>query len=72
MKPIIPKRKYKNSKKKSLKEKEIRIYKKRIIIENFFAWIKAYPKIDHLYEKTIKSYRGLLLLGISMLIYKRL
>lgn len=40
------------------------------IIENFFSWIKDYPKIDRIYEKTIESYKGLLLV-ISILIYKR-
>lgn len=71
-KPIIPKRKYKGSKRRSLKKKEIKRYRKRIIVENFFAWIKMYPKIDKIYEKTVKSYWGLLLLSISMLIYKRI
>lgn len=70
-KPIIARRKYKNSKKRSLKRKYINLYRKRIIVENFFSWIKSYPKIDKIYEKTLASYNGLLLLGISMLIYKR-
>ena len=71
--PIIPKRKYKTIvKKKSLNRKQIKIYKKRIIVENFFAWIKMNPKIDKIYEKTVKSYQGLLRLSCSMLVYKRL
>ena len=41
------------------------------VIKNFFSWIIFYPKIDKIYEKTIESYRGLLLLAISMIIYKR-
>jgi transposase len=69
-KPVIAKRKYKNGQ-RSLKKSEIKKYRKRIIVENFFAWIKAYPKINIIYEKTLKSYTGLLLLGISMFIYKR-
>ena len=36
-----------------------------------FSWLKRNPKIDRIYEKTIESYMGLLLLGISMLIFKR-
>ena len=70
-KSIIPKRKYKNRKTRYLNKNEIKRYRKRIIIENFFSWIKAYPKIDKIYEKTAVSYKGLLLLAISMLIYKR-
>ena len=69
---INARRVYKNRKNRSLKKKYIKIYHKRIIVENFFSWIKAYPKIDKIYEKSLESYRGLLLLGISMLIYKRL
>lgn len=70
-KPIIARRKYKHSKKKSLKRKYINLYRKRIIVENFFSWIKSYPKIDKTYEKTLASYNGLLFLAVSMLIYKR-
>jgi IS5 family transposase len=71
-KPIIAKRKYKSKKIRSLKKKYIKLYRKRIIVENFFSWIKAYPKIDKIYEKSMASYKGLLYLAISILIYKRL
>jgi transposase len=69
-KPIIAKRKYPN-KKKSLSKSEIKIYRKRIIVENAFAWIKMHSKIDKYYEKTIKSYKGLLLLAVSIIIFKK-
>jgi len=69
--PIIPKRKTKRNIKKSLKNKHKKIYKKRIIVENTFSWIKMFAKIDKLYEKTIKSYNGLLLLAISIIIFKK-
>lgn len=69
-KPLIPKRRYKGKPIRS-KEKYRKHYKKRIVVENFIAWIKMYPKIDKVYEKTIKSYTGLLYLGISVLIYKK-
>ena len=45
-----------------------KIYKKRIIVENFFMKIKKYPKINIIYEKTIKSYNGLLLFVVLHLI----
>ena len=70
-KPIIGKRKNNKKKNKKLTKTELKIYKKRIIVENSFAWIRNYPKIDKLYEKTIKSYRGLLLLTISIIIFKK-
>jgi len=40
---------------KKLTTKEKEIYRKRIIVENYFSWIKAYPKIDKIYEK-LKSH----------------
>src|SRR5205814_80644 len=42
---------------RSLKKKEMKKYRKRIIVENYFSWIKMYPKIDKIYEKTEKSYK---------------
>ena len=68
--PIIPKRRSKKNK-RSLKRSEIKIYRKRIIVENSFAWLKRNAKIDKIYEKSEESYMALLLLSISMLIYKR-
>ena len=69
-KPIIPRRRY-NKKIKSLKKNQIKKYRKRIIVENFFSWLKMFPKIDKYYEKTIKSYNGLLLLAVSIIIFKK-
>jgi transposase len=68
---IIPKRKNKKNK-KSLNKNEIRKYKKRIIVENTFSWLKRNAKISKIYEKKLESYVGLLLLCISILIYKRI
>ncbi len=68
--PIIAHRRNKKNK-RSLKKNEIKIYKKRIIVENLFAWIKRYPKIDKIYEKKMDAYMGLLLLCVSIIIFKR-
>ena len=68
--PLIAKRKT-NNKAKRLTKKENVIYKKRIIIEHSYSWLKMNAKIEKLYEKTIKSYKGLLLLAISILIFNR-
>jgi len=69
--PIIPKRKTKQKINKPLTSKYKKIYKKRIIVENTFSWLKMFAKIDKIYEKTIKSYNGLLLLAISIIIFKK-
>lgn len=53
---------YKMSKKDAL------TYKKRIIIESTFSWLKNFPTINQNYQKTIKSFNGLLLLASSILI----
>jgi len=58
--------------KTSLNKNEVKIYKKRIIVENFFSWLKKYPKIDKIYEKTLTSYKGLLMIVISLIIFNRI
>ena len=73
--PIIiqNKRNIKNMKllrKRNKRQNEI--YKKRSIIENYHSWLKKFSKIKLLYERNIYSYRGLVLLGISVLIYRRI
>ena len=59
------------SKMRSLTNKEKHIYKNRIKVEHYFGIIKKYPKINHLYEKTLISYFNLLLLVSSMILIKR-
>ena len=66
--PIIPKRKGVNS---SLKKKEIKIYRKRIIVENTFSWIKRYAKVDRIDEKSKRSYEGLLMMATSIIIFNK-
>jgi len=55
-----------------LKGKKLKLYKKRVIIESFFSWIKNCPVINQNYQKTITSYKGLLSLASSILISKRI
>jgi len=73
--PII-KQNRRNIKNKKLIRKmnntQKQLYKKRIIVENYHSWIKKFLKIQSFYEKTIKSYTGLLLLGISVIINRRI
>jgi hypothetical protein len=73
--PIIKqnKRNIKNEKlKRIMNTKQKKIYKKRIIIENYHSWIKKFPKVKSLYERKIKYYKGLLLIGISIIIQRRI
>jgi hypothetical protein len=73
--PLIPQNK-KNTKNKKLLRKfnkqEKKVYKKRNIIENYHSWIKKFPKIKCLHEHKIEYYKGLLLLGISIIISRRI
>ena len=55
-----------------MNNKHKKIYKKRNFIENYHLWLKKFPKIKSLYERSINSYKGLLLLGVSVIIYRRI
>ena len=72
--PIIKpnNRSTKNPKKKRyLKKAEKKKYRKRLSVEHFFAIIKRHPKINCVYEKTIPSYEGLLLLLFGSILINR-
>ncbi len=73
--PIIAHNKRNTKNKKILKIKKMnashkKIYKKRRMVESYFAWIKNFPCINQLYEKTISSYKGLFMLASSIVIAK--
>jgi transposase len=83
IKPIIPKREKKSKKNEKIKvkkpnqnsglnESEKKIFKGRIIVENFFSWIKNFPKTNIIYEKKIKNYNGLVLLASSLIIINKM
>lgn len=57
---------------KLMKEKYLKVCKKRYIVEASFAWLHKFPKLDRFVEKTIKSYKGLLLLGSSITVSKKI
>ena len=57
---------------RKMNTKQKNIYKKRHIIENYHSWIKKMAKINCLYERNIHHYKGLLLLGISIIINRRI
>ena len=56
--------------KNTYNKKEKERYKKRLIIESFFSWIKKYPVINQNYQKSVSSCKGLFLLA-SILISKK-
>lgn len=71
---IIPqnKRNIKDEKKiihMTIKEKEI--YKKRIVVENYFSWIKNIPKLLCVMEKSINAFEKLVKIISSLIIWNR-
>lgn len=48
-----------------------KVKRKRAIKEISFAWIHKYPKLDRFVEKTVSSYAGLLLLGYSLVVSRK-
>lgn len=57
---------------KQFTKKEYEAYKGRYVIEPSFSWLKTYPVLSQNYEKTIKSYTGLLLLASSRIMFNRI
>jgi transposase len=49
-------------------ERNAKKYKNRMSVERFFSWIKHYPKINNCYEKTSRSFLGLVLLASCLVI----
>jgi len=73
--PIIKQNKRNIKNKKLIRvfnNKQKEIYRKRKIIENYHSWIKKFPKIKSLYERNIEYYKGLLFVGISIIINRRI
>jgi transposase len=60
-----------HTKLKRLTEKEKVIYKKRIVVENYYSWVKQYPKLMFVFEKSITNYEKLLFLATSLIIFNR-
>lgn len=55
-----------------LTNKEEKIYKKRIIVENLFAKLKQYKRVNNLYDKNINTYISLVYLSLSLILFKKL
>ena len=50
----------------------MQIYKNRRIIENYHSWLKKFKKIKCLYEHKVDNYKGLLLLGLLIIVGRRI
>jgi hypothetical protein len=61
-----------SSKLRKLNNKQKKHYTNRIKIENSYSWSKMHPVINMMYEKTTKSYLGLLFLQYSIFLVNRL
>lgn len=49
-----------------LNKQESTIYNRRVKVEHFFGYIKRYPKVNCVYEKSLKSYEGILSLVFAL------
>jgi len=54
-----------------LTDKQKKLYKKRIVIENSFSWIKQFVKLTGVYEKSMKNYLNITYLAVSYIIHRR-
>ena len=66
------KNKIKIQKLKKSKKEYIKKCPKRFSIERSYAWIKSYPKLSRVVEKSSLSYSGLLLLACSFVASKKI
>ena len=57
---------------RKLDAKQKKIYKKRVIIENYHSWIKKFHKVKSLYERNINYYKSAVLLAVSVIIHRRI
>ena len=48
------------------------IYKKKLIIENYYLWLKKFVKIQSLYERNINSYKKLVYLANVIIVSTRI
>ena len=58
-------------KKRKLNESEEQLYKKRIKVEHTNQKIKAYRRLNYVYEKEIKNYNQLIYLCLNDILIKK-
>ena len=57
---------------KKRKRKYLKVASKRSSIERSYGWLHKYPKLDRCVEKKLNSYIGLLLLGLSITVSRKI
>jgi len=70
LRPIIPRRQYKNSPKRRTPKPYL--YKKRWTIERTFAWLGKFKKLAIRYERYVDNWKAFWQLGCSLLILQKL
>ena len=71
---IIPqnKRNIKNKKKlRKINKHHKTVYKKRIVVENYFSWIKQYPKLMSVFETTANNFLSIVKIVSAYILFKR-
>ncbi|MFW9952213.1 MAG: hypothetical protein ACFFKA_19000, partial [Candidatus Thorarchaeota archaeon] len=56
---------------KQLTQKQKEKFKKRIIVENYYSWIKMIPKLMFVTDKSINAYSQIFKLVTAVLIFNR-
>ena len=57
---------------KTMTKAEKIIYKKRIKVENYYAWIKNYAKLTKIYEHSIRSFETILRIISSLITFNKI
>ena len=55
-----------------IKKEYKKLYNKRIIIENYHAWLKDYIKIKTLKERNIKNYTSMVHFAVAIMIHRKI
>ena len=61
-----------NTKIKKLNSSEKKTYKKRLMVEHYFAWLTFFPKMNMIVEHTLESFMGLVFLCSSLILQKKI
>lgn len=70
LKPLIPKRRFKNGPKRRIPKPHL--YRSRWTIERCFAWLGKFRKLDIRYERKALHWKAFWQLGCSLLIIQKI
>jgi len=63
---------YRKNQKQKNTDSELKLLKKRYIVENFFAWLKQFRRIRSRYDKQIECYKNFVLFGLIFVAFRRI